>query len=401
MRILQLTNKFPYPPRDGGAIATLNISKALARQGHGVTVLAMNTTKHFFNPMDLPEKLSEEILFHSVKIDNDISSFQALKSLVMNRSYNVQRFLSRAYTEKLRELLRNNGPFDVVQLEGIYLAPYISIIRENSNALISLRAHNIEHLIWERRARNEHTIFRRSYLTLLARQLRRFETEQLKNIDVLVPISPVDELGFRNLGFTGPVHMCPASFDEQEFCSTHQPPSHKNIFFLGALDWAPNLEGLRWFIREVWRKVIAYHPDLLLHIAGRNMPEEIKFLHAPNVNVLGEVEDAVHFMSLHNMMIVPLFSGSGMRVKIVEGMALGKVIITTPVGAEGIRAQNGTHFLVADDADSFAKAILRCLGDETLCRELSAQASRFAHAHFGNMATTAQLTAFYQKQRKS
>src|SRR3990172_6940055 len=124
MRILQLCNKFPYPPRDGGAIATLNVSRAMAKLGHGVTVLAMNTGKHYFNPMDLPESLAEEVMFHAVRVNSELNSLDALRSLLLNRSYNVQRFISKEFEEQLRVILTEYGPFDVIQMEGIYLCPY-------------------------------------------------------------------------------------------------------------------------------------------------------------------------------------------------------------------------------------------------------------------------------------
>lgn len=401
MRVLLLSNKFPYPPRDGGAIATLNVARAMAKLGHGVTVLAMNTTKHYFNPMELPEELTEEIMFHSVRVQNEVTSIGAMKALFRNRSYNVQRFVSKEFEEQLRMILRDHGPFDVVQLEGIYLTYYIPVIRQHSKALVILRAHNLEHQIWERRARNESSLFRKQYLNILSRQLKSYETKMLKEVDALVPISPIDELGFRKLGYSGPSHMCPASFDEARLSPSLEAPAQHSIFFLGALDWAPNVEGLKWFVSEVWRKVLAHHPDLMLQIAGRNMPEEIKFLHAPNVNVLGEVEDAVQFMNLFNLMIVPLFSGSGMRVKIVEGMALGKVIITTPVGAEGINGKNGIHYLLASTPEEFAQQILRCLKGGELCQLIRSQAIQFARAHFGSMSTTSALLDFYKLQMKA
>ncbi len=395
MRILQVCNKFPYPPRDGGAIATLNISRAFAKIGHGVTVLAMNTTKHYFNPMDLPEELSEEVMFHAVNIRNEVNSADAFISLILNRSYNVQRFISKQFNDKLREILKEYGPYDIVQLEGIYLAPYIRTIRAYSKAKIVLRAHNIENLIWKRKAANATTFLRKKYLSILARQLRDYETARLKDIDALVPISPIDKLEFDRMGYSGKVHVCPASYDEKTIIASEAPAPHQSIFFLGALDWAPNVEGLEWFIHNVWRKVIGHHPDLILHIAGRNMPEKIKFLHAPNVNVLGEVEDACQFMNMHNILIVPLFSGSGMRVKIIEGMAVGKVIITTPVGVEGISARNGEHLLIASTPEDFSKQILKCLKEKSFCEHLSLNASRFARENYGSIPTGKKLADFY------
>ncbi|MFN0196770.1 MAG: glycosyltransferase family 4 protein [Planctomycetaceae bacterium] len=397
MRVLQLDKKFPYPPRDGGSIATLNISRALAGLGHDVTILAMNTEKHHFDPSSIPEEISKAIDFHAVDIDTAVHTFAALWALIRNRSYNVERFRSREYERELRRILNSHGPFDVIQLEGLYLAPYIDVIREESKSLIALRAHNVEHLIWERRADTTAGLLKRTYLKTLAHQLRRYEIETLNRVDALVPISPVDAREFQRLGCKRPIHVCPASFCEETVTPGNASPPHESIFFLGALDWSPNLDGLAWFMNDVWPQVLRQHPDLVLHIAGRNMPDSIRALQSKNITTYGEVEDAYEYMRNFNLMIVPLLSGSGMRVKIIEGMALGKVIISTTIGVEGIEGTPGEHYLVADTPDQFAQQIIDALSQPTThCRELSANALTFARNHYGSRETTHELVGFYE-----
>lgn len=397
MKILQLCNKFPYPPHDGGAIATLNVTRAFARHGHEVTVLAMNTSKHYFDLSNLPQDLAREVTFHSVYVDTEFQVVDAVKALFLNRSYHVQRFMSGKYAEQLKFVLQEGGPYDVIQLEGLYLTPYIPVIRTHSTALVSLRAHNIEHQIWERIAEHEPCYLRKQYLRILIGQLKRYERQQLRKVDVLVPISQVDETGFRQMGYSGPIHTTPASFDEQVFISTERKPSCHRVFFLGALDWIPNINGLKWFLREVWEKVCAQQQGLVLQIAGRNMPDEIKAIRAPNIQILGEVADAIEFMNTNHLMIVPLFSGSGMRVKIIEGMALGKVIVTTPIGAVGIEGKDGEHFLLATTAEDFVRQILRCVNNHTLSTHLSENAMGFARRHYGSMPLTHKLAESYRE----
>ncbi|MBI5915632.1 MAG: glycosyl transferase family 1, partial [Bacteroidetes bacterium] len=149
MKILLLTKKFPYPLREGEPIAITNLACSLAAKGCEVTLLVMNTTKHYFDPAALPAAENHYHAIHSVMVDNRITFFGALKSWLTGQSYILDRFRSAAFGEKLAQLLRQNR-YDVVQLETAYLAHYLPVVRANSTAIVSMRAHNVEHEIWER-----------------------------------------------------------------------------------------------------------------------------------------------------------------------------------------------------------------------------------------------------------
>src|ERR1051325_3386178 len=143
MRILQLCNKFIYPPKDGGAIAAFNLTKAFSQSGNEVTVLAMNTSKHKYDLKNLPEEIKCIADFYAVDVDNEVKALPALWNLLQGRSYNVQRFVSSAFNDKLIEILHQKQ-FDLIQLEGLYLSPYVETIRAFSEAKIAMRAHNVE-----------------------------------------------------------------------------------------------------------------------------------------------------------------------------------------------------------------------------------------------------------------
>ena len=143
MRILQLTNKPPYPDIDGGAIAVLNMTKGLAGLGHEITVLAMNTLKHQIDPNEIPPHIKKLADFHFIEVPARISAPAALLNLIFSeKPYNAVRFISENYKNALSELLQEKK-FDLVQLEGLYVCPYIPLIRKYSDALIVYRAHNV------------------------------------------------------------------------------------------------------------------------------------------------------------------------------------------------------------------------------------------------------------------
>ncbi|TVQ11817.1 MAG: glycosyltransferase [Bacteroidetes bacterium] len=398
MKILQLTNKIPYPPKDGGAIATLNMSRGLADLGHEITILGMNTSKHYFDLNDIPLEIKEVISFREVAVDTDLSFFAALKNLLLSdKPYNAERFFNSEFNNKLKQLLQEKE-FDIIQLEGLYLAFYIKTIRRYSKAVISLRAHNIEHEIWERNAVQEKSPLKKIYLRILARRIRKFKLKILNQYDLLIPITKRDATQFEMFGNKKPCLVVPAGYDTSRL----QPQSHKinfpSVFFIGTLDWFPNQEGLVWFIDKVWPKVLELHPGLVFHVAGRNAPEWIisRFKKSSNINFLGEIDDAHKYITENAVMIAPLFSGSGMRVKIIEGMALGKTIVTTTIGAEGIDVSPGENILIEDHEHEFAARIDELLRNRKLFETIGQKAIDFVKENYDNHRITVSLAEFYK-----
>ncbi|MBC7446843.1 MAG: glycosyltransferase [Hymenobacteraceae bacterium] len=135
-----------------------------------------------------------------------------------------------------------------------------------------------------------------------------------------------------------------------------RPP--RTVAVIGSLNWGPNLEGLRWLLAEVWPRVREALPDLTLHIAGSHPPAWLTGLRAPGVVVHGFVPSAVEFLQQHPVLLVPLLSGGGMRIKIIEAMTLGRCVLTTTVGGEGIEAAAGQEWLVADSPAEWVAALV-------------------------------------------
>ena len=185
MKILQLTKKFPLPPHDGEAVAILNLTKAFSELGHEVSVLSLNTSKHHFESEKLPIEIQDIASWQAVDIDTSINSVSAFINLFSSNSYNIQRFASAEFEKQLAEILTLQK-FDVVQLETLYMAQYINIIKTHTRTPIVLRSHNLEYEIWERRAMNETNLIKYFYLNLLSRRLKKFEVEMLGAYDAIV-----------------------------------------------------------------------------------------------------------------------------------------------------------------------------------------------------------------------
>jgi glycosyltransferase involved in cell wall biosynthesis len=396
MQILQIANKFPYPAKDGGAIATLNLARSFASIGHKVTMLAINTSKHYTDPASLPAELSALIRFISVPVNTDISMARLVSNFLFSSlPYNAERFISKAFDDKLKELLTSEK-FDIIQLEGLYLAPYLETIRAYSDAKVVMRAHNIEHEIWDRTVTKQKGI-RKWYIRHLAGRIRKMELQYLNLYDAVLPITLRDDKLLKKLGCDIPSHVVPMGINAGELIPDHTMLDFPSVFHIGALDWMPNQEGLLWFFEKVWGKILEKHPDLKFYLAGRNAPENFKVLPYPNIVYLGEVDDAYAFIRSKAVMIVPVLSGSGMRIKIIEGMALGKAIVATSIGTEGIATTHGRDILISDDPEEFSAGVCKLVENRSFCLEIGKNARNFVTAQYDNLAISSSLAAFYQK----
>lgn len=397
MKILQLCKKFPYPLKDGESLAVTYMAKSLQELGSEVTLLSMNTSKHFCDVSKLPKDFDHYKAIHLVEVDNTLRIKDAFLNLFSADSYHISRFISKDFEYKL-ELILKHQEFDIIQLETLYLTPYIPIIRKYSNAIISLRAHNIEHEIWQRCTDNASIGLKKIYLQHLTDKLRRYEIAQLDKFDILTAITKRDLSLFQKLGFKGKSKVAPIGLDLD-----HYPPDFRSyskplsLCFIGSMDWTPNIEGIEWFLKKVVPTLSQEFPLLNVHIAGRNTPEYLLKTNIPTVKIHGEVDKSVDFINQHSVMIVPLFSGSGMRAKILEAMALGKTVITTALGLEGISASHQKEVLLAETEEDFLRQIKFCQENPAKIREIGIQARQFIERYYDYKIIGQQLLTNYQE----
>lgn len=399
MRILIIANKIPYPPIDGGAIATLNMATGLSQVGADVSVLAINTSKHFFPPENIPLELTTSINLKTVYVDTNISLVRMMLNLLFScKPYNAVRFINSKFKVALESQLINEV-YDVIQLEGLYLTPYIKVIRAHTTATIALRAHNVEHEIWQLTAQQAKNPIKRAYFNILARRIRRMEIAALRKVDIIIPITESDGKQFRHFVPATPQHIAQTGLNANRFSLQPTPPKFPNtIFHIGGLDWLPNQEGLLWFLHNCWPIIRTELPAAQFHIAGRNAPhhflEQIKH---GGVVYDGEVDSAEEYMRDHGVLVIPLLSGSGLRIKIVEGMAAGKAIVSTKIGAEGINADVGKELFIANTPEKMAETCISLLKNPKLAETTGKHANRFANENFNSNTISSRLLDFYQE----
>jgi glycosyltransferase involved in cell wall biosynthesis len=329
-----------------------------------------------------------------VFLDATVKPIPAFLNLFSSESYNISRFNEKLFHKKIRQVLEETT-YDIIQLESLFMAPYLETIRKYSKAKVVLRTHNVEFLIWERLAGTETGILRKWYLNLLARKLKNYETSVLNNFDGVIALTAEDEKLLRISDCRVPLLVSPIGLDaanyQQEPVSQFEP----YLFHLGSMDWLPNIEAVDWFLQNVFPELKTRLTGYKVFLAGKNMGDVYLKNADPNLIVSGRVDDSKAFMKGKPIMIVPLLSGGGMRVKIIEGLALGKAIISTSIGAEGIQYSNGKDILIADTPEKFCDAIIKCLSDPGFCKSLGANARVLFEEVYENGVIGNKVIRFY------
>ncbi|MBK8597228.1 MAG: glycosyltransferase [Holophagales bacterium] len=387
MKVLLVSPKPPWPPVDGGTFSIARMAVGLARAGHRVHVLSAATPKH---PGDgsVPAGLSAE----RVAVDTSIRPLRLLSSLAARAPYATARFASGAFSSRLEALLGEEA-WDVVQLEGLGTYPSAGLIRRASRGRLVVRAHNVEHALFRERARGAGNPAEAAFLHLEARRVERLERATWRLADGIAAIGP-EVAAACAAAAPVPVATLPVGVE----VPSRPPPigDPTVLLHLSAMDWWPNREGLSWFLSEVWPHVRRVRAAATLRLAGRGMDQFARSLPPDGLSVEGEVPDAAEFLRSGAILVVPLLSGSGVRVKIVEAMAEGRAVVATSRAVEGLGgAVHGEHLLVGDGAEGLAASILLALGDAALVARLGKAAWRFASERFSAPAVARAVTSFY------
>jgi glycosyltransferase involved in cell wall biosynthesis len=237
---------------------------------------------------------------------------------------------------------------------------------------------------------------KKSYIRLLTKRLKHYEHNIVNSFDAIVAITNEDKHLFEQMGCTIPIHVTPIGVDADVL----NLPVHRNkypvLFHLGSMNWMPNLEAIDWFLSNVWKDLHLQFLPLKFYIGGRGMPERLMNSKHQGVYVLNEVTDAKSWINNKDIMICPLKSGSGMRVKIIEAMSLGKTVISTTIGAEGIQYIHKNDILIANTPKEFIEMVSLCINNHELCDSIGTNAKALIHQHYSNKVIGSELNSFYQ-----
>lgn len=390
MKVLIIGSRIPWPLNDGGAIATYNLLKGLSELGIEVHYMSLNTKKHFVDEATIAKEFSFLKAIKPFTIDTSISPIKALLNVFQTSSYNIDRFTSLEFRDFIQAHINENN-FDLIHFEGLFVSQYIDLIKTNTPTL--LRQHNIEFHIWKTLANTTQFIPKKIYLNFLANRLEKFEKRIIQKFDAVVSITEEDNHFISTQNFKGLQCAIPAGIEikENKDCKL----DYHSIYHIGSMEWMPNQEAMAWFHNDIWPKVTVKNKLVKFYMAGKNMSEHYKNWQTTSFKVIGEVEDQNEFIADKSILVVPLKSGSGIRIKTIEAMLAGKAVVSTSQGAYGLSILHMEHCIIADNEADFANAILILQKDRELRGKLVRNSRKFAVENFGNVEISKKWVSIY------
>jgi glycosyltransferase involved in cell wall biosynthesis len=387
LKILWLKTGPLHPLDTGGKIRTYNMLRALKRR-HDVTYLALC-------PPDISEAVRKsaseycqlaawipqaEARKGSVKFFAQL----AFNFLASKLPFSLHKYRSAKMAATIADL-DAKGSFDLIICD--FLTPAVNLLWPGRTLKTPtlLFQHNVESLIWQRLHDNASGV-KKLYLRSQWSRMKRFERLACLRFDGVVGVSDEDCAIFkREFKLPNVLGSVPTGVDCDYFAASTWPRQEHSLVFLGSMDWMPNIDGVDFFIKEVWASVREKFPHATCTIVGRNPPAKIKELEKriPGVRVTGTVDDVRPFLSAASAMVVPLRVGGGTRIKIFEGMATGIPVVSTRIGAEGLPVTHGENILLADTPADFAKCIGELFAQPTFARHIGANGRALVQEKFG------------------
>jgi glycosyltransferase involved in cell wall biosynthesis len=366
LKILFLTNCSPFPMRDGQTRRTYNVLKGLA-QWHEVYLLSLYEDVKEIEPESIQHLKSfcKEVEMHPAPPKN-FSLPMLLRlvcSLVSVAPYTIWRHYSRTYLERIHELTRIEK-FDLIHCD---ILPLAYTVRGFNNTSTTLTDHDVSYLKALRMAKNSNILLK-LFLYLEAYKLKKLEGKVFEGVDIGIVVSGVDKKRLDDLCPRGKFEVIENGVDTDEFKPNHENTEADTISWVGGFGHYPNREGIYYFLENIYPLIKKNINDVKLYLVGGGITDKLRKIAATDLSIklTGYVDNPLPYIQKASLFIVPLLSGGGTRLKILEAMAAGKAIVTTTIGCEGIEGIDGEHYLIADEPGEFAKKAVQVLNNSQL-----------------------------------
>jgi glycosyltransferase involved in cell wall biosynthesis len=377
VRILWVKAGKLLPVDTGGKIRSYNILRHLARS-HEVTLLSYyGGERDAAYEGEIQRELPGAQPIYTAALDG---SFLAQGLAYLGRLFDSAPFAVTKFThaevQRVVALGLEENKFDVA------VCDFLSASRnfpENLATPTVLFQHNVESALWRRMASTESNPAKRLAYQLEARKMSRYESSALGRFHHVIAVSEHDRQQMLAMDSNCNITVVPTGVDTQKYgvappASVYPP----RIVFTGSMDWEPNIDAVAYFCQEIFPSVRAEFPSAVFQIVGRNPHSRVKELASPSVEVTGTVPSVGEYLGAATVVVVPLRIGGGTRLKIFEAMAMGKAVVSTSIGSEGLDVKSGRDLILADDAATLAQAITLLLRDSELRRRYEQAAARLA-----------------------
>ncbi len=400
-RILFLAHLLPWPLQGGGQIKSYNTLRTLASK-HEVRMLAFirsEQEREYIAPLEpLCAGGIDTVLLPRGKARDAV---KALEALVRRKSFLISRDDSDPFRQLVLKHLRVPDAFQAVHVDHLQMMQFVPPRAYNPAVKVVLDNHNIEFFIPKRLAEDTHS---NPLMRLYARQewpkLRNFERNAVRRADLTLAVSNEEVAGLRELAASQAdrIIAVPIGVDIDYFAPVPRKPTSCTLLSIGTMYWPPNVDAMLYFYREIWPKVKAKVPNVTLNIVGMKPTATIRALPTRDaaIHVTGSVPDVRPYAEDCGAFIVPLLSGSGMRVKVLNALSMGLPVVSTTVGAEGIRVTHGENILLADTPEEFSEAIIRLLKEPQLGERLGKSGRELMETHYSWDVVAPQLLQAYE-----
>tara|TARA_R110002072_G_scaffold303115_1_gene494265 strand:- start:7910 stop:9094 length:1185 start_codon:yes stop_codon:yes gene_type:complete len=393
MKILYITSKPIYPKIDGGCVAMENFVRCMISQEVSVKHLCISTEKHPYNVVNYPVSIANEICPEAVVVKTNVNPISAFIHLFCKGSYNVSRFYSEEMKQLILKTIREDQ-YDTIILDSLYTTAYLNSIRKHFDKKIIARIHNIESDIWDAYALHESNFLKKKYLKRLAKDIRLYETKVLSNVCAVLSITEDDKLTLNEIGVKTPCIAVPVTIPMVKDLTIDYKVS--NVFHLGAMNWQPNIEAVQRLIK-LFPQIRRQSPTVNLHLAGACFPKDIENSRSNHIHIDGFVKDPKEFASNSGILVSPIISGSGVRIKILEMMSIGIPVVTTKLGAQGINHQENDCLLIADSDEEIITATTELINNESLRKKIGANAIDYLRKNHSIEVISKELIEFIRK----
>ncbi|MDO9234428.1 MAG: glycosyltransferase family 4 protein [Aquabacterium sp.] len=407
MKILIVTTKSPYPLFEGRALRTYNLLKQAAGE-HEIHLLSFVQTQEDLDGIEHMRSICKVVEYEKLYFGG--AKMQILKDAVCElfsaAPLPIIKYRTAGMRARLKRLMAEHH-YDLVHLDMLHLGEYIDLC---GNTPVVLIEHNVEHVILDRRADNETRPLHRAYLRYQARKLKSYEASACLRADHVVAVSELDAQHLRDIAPGAQVSTVPNGVNTSYFAAQDTPIKPHNLVFVGGFTWFPNLDAIRYFCEDILPLLVKAVPDLRLTVIGKqpDTPVVDEIARHPHVHLTGQVDDIRPYVDEAAAYIVPLRIGGGTRLKILDALSMGKAIISTSVGCEGLAVEDGQTIVIADTPETFSQAIVRVLNNPDEARAIGQRGRTLVEQRYdwaavakGLMAIYAQTVTLHRQQTKA
>jgi polysaccharide biosynthesis protein PslH len=390
VNILVISAQFPYPPRSGFAMRVYQLTRQLARENR-VTVLSYAGMQE----RDGATALAQELPVRTVQRERTTTGVKRaaqMASLISKRPYSCRDVHSRRFQQAIDDLCANET-FDVIQLESSLLYAF----NFPQGPRLVLDEHNIEYEVFQRMCDGERSMARRLFNRVECARFRRFEERSWEQADGCIVTSEREARILSARGVKTPLAVVPNGVDLEYFRPSPHEFEPNTLVFNGILTYRPNLDAAYHLIDDIWPRVLDRCPDAQLTLVGRAYPAELRNLSRPGVTITGEVPDIRPYLEQAAVVGVPIRMGGGTRLKVVEGLAMGKAMVSTSLGCEGVAVRDGEHLLIGDDADTFAARVVELFRDPAAGAQLGRAGRALVERDYSWSLAGERIEALYER----